>query len=191
MAHQLLSTRGSQAQVWREEIEKQKSRKNPTSCLATQACSAMYNPEPLAWGWYRAQQADSTTSISQSPVKQMMEAFDSSLCQIDKTNGTSTGGEFGWSCVAFPRAGPDGSAKEINLLMCGQCLQLPRWQGPPEYGMQYGGRPACRAKGVHACWHCPLRCLVGRDMAASDPGLLQPGCYGMRTSARPHTHHLS
>lgn len=45
----------------------------------------------------------------------MTEAFDSSLCQTDKTKGTSTGGELGWSCMAFPGAGLDGSAKEINL----------------------------------------------------------------------------
>lgn len=77
----------------------------------------MYNPEPLARRWHHAQLAGSTTSISQPAIKQMAVAFDSSLCQTDKTNGTSTGGELGWSCVAFPGAGLDGSTKEINLYL--------------------------------------------------------------------------
>lgn len=49
----------SQAGAWRQGLKSRSPER--TSWLATQGCSAMYNPEPLARRWHHAQPAGSTT----------------------------------------------------------------------------------------------------------------------------------
>lgn len=95
--------------------------------------------------------------------------------------------------VAFPGARLDGSAKEVNLLLWAVFAVSRAARTIRVWDTVWGQSSMQSQRSAHAlpgdaCWECPLRCLVGRDMPAGNPGILQPG---MRSSVRACTHHLT